>query len=75
MAMLKITISAHQVDNLIKAYSKQGKAGLRFEIPQTAGQESKYSDVVILSNTEHVRAEACKKISYSLLEALLKERK
>jgi hypothetical protein len=67
-----MTISAYQVDNVIRAYSRQSKAKLRLDIPQTAGQDSKYKDVVTLSGSEDMRVEAYKKISYSLLDVLLK---
>jgi hypothetical protein len=67
-----MTISAYQVDNVIKAYSRQNKTKLRLDIPQSAGQDNKYRDVVTLSGSEDMRAEAYKKISYSLLDVLLK---
>jgi hypothetical protein len=70
-----MTISSYQVDNVIKAYSKQSKDRLRLDIPQAAGQENRYRDVVTLSGNEDMRAEAYKKISYSLLDVLLKDRK
>ncbi|PKN05497.1 MAG: hypothetical protein CVU74_01380 [Deltaproteobacteria bacterium HGW-Deltaproteobacteria-9] len=67
-----MTISSYQVDNLIKAYSKRNKARLLLDIPQAAGQENKYQYLVTLSSTEDMRAEAYKKISYNLLDVLLK---
>lgn len=68
-----MTISAYQVDNVIKAYSKQNKARLRFDVPQASAQ-GRYMDVVTLSNSEDVKADAYKKISYSLLDVLLKDK-
>ena len=69
-----MTISAYQVDNVIKAYSKQSKTRLRFDIPQNTAQD-RYSDVVTLSRSEDMRADAYKKISYSLLDILRKDSK
>jgi hypothetical protein len=67
-----MTVSAYQVDNVIKAYSKQNKASLRRDIPQTMAQD-RFRDVVTLSGSEDMRADAYKKISYSLLDVLLKD--
>jgi hypothetical protein len=67
-----MTISAYQVDNVIKAYSKQQKARVNLDVPQTAVQD-RYKDVVILSNSEDIKTDAYKKISYSLLDVLLKD--
>lgn len=69
-----MTISAYQVDNVIKAYSKQSKTRLRFDIQQNAAQD-RYNDVVTLSRSEDMRADAYKKISYSLLDILRKDSK
>jgi len=66
-----MTISAYQVDNVIKAYSKQSKTRLRVDAPQNASQGS-YKDVVTLSGKEAMEADAYKKISYSLVDVLLK---
>lgn len=67
-----MSISAYQVDNVIRAYSKQHKARMRFDIPQAVAQD-RYKDVVMLSNSEDMKADAYKKISYSLLDVLLKD--
>lgn len=69
-----MTISAYQVDNVIKAYSKQSKTRLRFDVQQNTAQD-RYSDVVTLSRSEDMRADAYKKISYSLLDILRKDSK
>jgi hypothetical protein len=68
-----MTISAYQVDNVIKAYNKQSKARMRFDMPQTPSRD-KHADVVTLSGNEEMKADAYRKISYSLLDVLLKDR-
>jgi hypothetical protein len=70
----RMTISAYQVDNVIKAYSKQYKERVRFDFPQAVAQD-RYKDVVMLSNSEDMKADAYRKISYSLLDVLLKDNK
>lgn len=69
-----MTISAYQVDNVIKAYSKQNKSKLRFDVQQASAQ-GRYTDVVTLSSSEDMKADAYKKISYSLLDVLLRDKK
>jgi hypothetical protein len=69
-----MTVSAYQVDNVIKAYNKQSKARLRFDAPQVSPQ-GRYTDVVSLSGSEDIKADAYKKISYSLLDVIMKDMK
>jgi hypothetical protein len=69
-----MTISAYQVDSVIKAYSKQNKARLRLDIPQTMAQD-RYRDVVTLSGSEDMKTDAYKKISYSLLDIILRDKR
>jgi len=69
-----MTISAYQVDNVIKAYHKQSKSSVRLEAQQAAAQE-KFRDVVTLSLKEGTQGDAYQKISYSLLDVLLKEKR
>jgi hypothetical protein len=69
-----MTISAYQVDSVIKAYHKQNKTPLRLEAQQASAQE-KYRDVVTLSHKEGIGGEAYQKISYSLLDVLLKDKR
>lgn len=68
-----MTISAYQVDSVIKAYNKQSKARLHFDVPHASLQD-RYKDVITLSGSEDMKADAYQKISYSLLDVLLKER-
>jgi hypothetical protein len=67
-----MTISAYQVDNVIKAYSKQNKPKLNVEIKRVTSQE-RFADVVTLSNNEDMKADAYKKISYNLMDVILKK--
>lgn len=67
-----MTISAYQVDNVIKAYSKQNKTRVRIDFPQAMAQD-RCRDVVTLSSSEDMRADAYKKISYNLLDILRKD--
>lgn len=69
-----MTISAYQVDNVIKAYNKLSKAKFRLDSPQNPSAD-RYADVVTLSGSDSLRADANKKISYSLLDVLLKDKK
>ena len=69
-----MTVSAYQIDNVIKAYSKQSKDRLRLD-PKTAPLQERYMDVVTLSGNEGLTADTYKKISYNLLDVLLKDKK
>jgi hypothetical protein len=69
-----MAISAYQVDSVIKAYSKQNKTRLRLDIPQTKAQD-RYRDVVTLSGSEDMKTDAYKKISYSLLDIILRDKR
>jgi hypothetical protein len=68
-----MTISSYQIDNILKAYSKHNKikAGTLPQ-PETASGE-KYVDVVTLDSTD--KTAVYDKISYSLMEILLKSNK
>ncbi|TSA38395.1 MAG: hypothetical protein D4R64_03180 [Porphyromonadaceae bacterium] len=69
-----MTISAYQVDNIIKAYNKQSKAKFLPDAQQSPSPD-RYADLVTLSGSDSLRADANKKISYSLLDVLLKDKK
>jgi len=68
-----MTISSYQIDNVLKAYSKQNKikAGTLPQ-PETANG-GKYVDVVTLESTD--KKAVYDKISYSLMDILLKSNK
>lgn len=69
-----MTVSAYQIDNVIKAYNKQSKARLRFDAHRPSTPD-KYADVVSLSGNEDFKADAYKKISYSLLDVIVKDKR
>ena len=69
-----MTISAYHIDNVIKAYSKQSKDKFRLDLNTTPLQD-RYTDVVTLSSNEGLTADTYKKISYNLLDVLLKDKK
>lgn len=69
-----MTISAYQADNVIKAYNKQSKARFRLADQQNPSPD-RYADLVTLSGSDSMRADANQKISYSLLDVLLKDKK
>ena len=67
-----MTISSYQIDNILKAYSRQSKIGSRSATAQDAPTVgSKYADVVSLSS-EQDKQEVYDKISYSLMDVILK---
>ena len=67
-------ISAYQVDKIIKAYVKQSEARFRFEVRRNASWD-KPIDLLRLSGRDSLRADANQKISYSLLDVLLNDKK
>jgi hypothetical protein len=69
-----MTISAYQIDNVIKAYSKQSKPKFRLDAKSSLSQE-RYTDVVTLSSNEGLTVDTYKKISYNLMDVLLKDKK
>lgn len=69
-----MTISAYQVDNVIKAYNKQSKKILRSDVAPGSAQD-RYRDVVTLSGQDDMKTDAYKKISYSLLDVITKDRR
>jgi hypothetical protein len=69
-----MTISAYQVDSIIKAYTKQSKTRFRLDAGQGSSPD-RYTDLVTISGSDSLRADANKTISYSLLDLLLKDKK
>jgi hypothetical protein len=69
-----MTISTYQIDNILKAYSRQSKVSSK-PLPQDVAKASpRYADVVSLSS-EQEKPEVYDKISYSLMDVILKGNK
>lgn len=66
-------ISAYQIENVIKAYNKQSHVRLRLDI-KSAPSQGRYTDIVTLSGNERLTADTYIKISYNLLDILLKDK-
>jgi len=70
-----MTISAYQVDSVVKAYSKQNKVKVHQALNRDAAKSDRYMDTVSLSGGKDSRlAEAYDKISYSVRDIILKEK-
>jgi len=67
-----MTISAYQIDNLIKTYKKKSKVIIRIDT-MSASFPNRYTDVVTLSGDEGLTADIYKKICSNLFEILKKE--
>ena len=68
-----MTISTYQVDNVIRAYNKQVKMNRRPASSQVLRGTENCVDLVSLSRDLNEK-EAYQKISYNLLEVILKNR-
>jgi hypothetical protein len=68
-----MTISSYQIDNILKAYSKQNKIKAGTSPPPETANGEKYVDIVSLDSTD--KTAVYDKISYSLMEILLKSNK
>jgi hypothetical protein len=69
-----MTISAYHVNSIIKAYTKQSKARSCLDAQQTSSPD-RYADPVTISGSDSLRADVNRKISYTLLDVLLKDKK
>lgn len=70
-----MTISAYQVDSVINAYNKQSRLKVKQASSPEELQNVKYQDVVSLSQPGTDKAEANQKISYSIIDVILKKDK
>ncbi len=68
-----MAISTYQVDSVIKAYSKQSRMKVRHNLPPEKESGQRYVDVVSLTAPQEARTDAYQKISYSLLDVILKD--
>jgi hypothetical protein len=69
-----MTISTYQIDNILKAYSRQSKIGSQPAAQDVSKAGPRYADVVSLS-PEQEKPEVYDKISYSLMDVILKGNK
>ena len=69
-----MTISAYQIDNVLKAYSRQSKVSSQPAAQDVSKAIPRYADVVSLS-PEQEKPEVYDKISYSLMDVILKGNK
>lgn len=68
-----MTISSYQIDNILKAYSKQNRVKTGTMQPADPVKGEKYADIVTLDSTD--KTAVYDKISYSLMDILLKSQK
>lgn len=69
-----MTISSYQIDTVIKAYTKQSKSAKPVKSPEVKNA-GRYEDMVTLSGSRlyhEEKPEAFEKISYNLLDIILK---
>ncbi len=69
-----MTISPYQVDSVISAYNKQSKLRIKHAPSRNEAQSGRTVDVVSLSQKGADEAEAFKKISYSIIDIILKDK-
>lgn len=67
-----MTISSYQVENILKAYSKQYRVKIQQPAAKDASTGERYMDTVTLSSTAKDKAGIYNKISSNLLDAILK---
>jgi hypothetical protein len=68
-----MTISSYRIDNILKAYRKQNKAKVGTSQQPAATEGAKYPDIVTLDSAD--KTAVYDKISYSLMDVLLKSKK
>ncbi len=68
-----MTISSYQIDNILKAYNKQNKVKTGGLPQPDPTREDMYVDVVTLNSKD--KTAVYDKISYSLMDILLKSKK
>jgi hypothetical protein len=68
-----MTISSYQIENILKAYSKQDRVRVRQTPVKDVPAGEKYMDTVSLSSAKD-KTGIYDKISYNLLDILLKNR-
>jgi hypothetical protein len=69
-----MTITPYHLDSVINAYTRANKVKVAPAMPNQAGSESKFRDVVSLSFKDDGKDEELDRISYSLRDVILKDR-
>jgi hypothetical protein len=69
---MPMTISPYQINSILQAYSRQNKVRPREVSQGETAQGGKYNDIVSLSSEKERMEQAYSKISYSLLDIILK---
>ncbi len=69
-----MSITSYQVDNVLKAYNKQNKVKAKNLVLTDVQETGKQADTVSLSKEKN-KPEVFDKISYSLLDIILKTNK
>ncbi len=67
-----MTVSAYQIDSVIKAYSKQSRVKVKPLIAHDIRPEGNYSSDVVTLSVGINDPDAYKAISYNLLDVILK---
>jgi hypothetical protein len=70
-----MTISTYQIDNILKAYSRQSKVSSQSMAQDVPKASPRCVDVVSLSLPEQEKPEVYDRISYSLMDVILKGNK
>ncbi len=69
-----MTITSYQIDGLLKAYSRQNKSVSALAKEADSARNIPTTDIVELSIPLANKAEAFEKVSYSLVDVLLKNK-
>ena len=69
-----MSISPYQIDSVIKAYSKQNRIQVKNAALKDVEADNRFADVVSLSSTNTAKTDAYQRISYSLVDILLKNK-
>lgn len=67
-----MTITSYQIDGMLKAYNKQSKSASSKTPGVNANKTLQTPDIVTLSAPQENKTEAFDKISYTLLDVLIK---
>lgn len=69
-----MAISPYQVGSVIKAYSKKNRAQVKSAVSKDVAKDNRSVDAVSPSSTDSAKGDAYQKISYGLVDILLKDK-